>query len=164
MSMYYRENGEFYFPDYERPGRTKQSFKDSTDINRILRKAQKTGTISHLNRFGGEYGDYTDMPDLLTAQNRLARAKEIFDNLPSEVKRDFNQNPAEFFAFVNDPANVDRLEEILPQVAESGDYVPRVVRTAANMGGGASTTPPENVSVAPEGGSTETAETPTGEA
>ena len=31
-------------------GRTKQSFRDETDINQIMKRAQVTGTISHLNK------------------------------------------------------------------------------------------------------------------
>ena len=38
--------------------RTKQSFKDSTDINKIIRKAQKVGSLSHLVRHGAHYGDF----------------------------------------------------------------------------------------------------------
>ena len=50
MSNYYQENGQFYVPEYK-DGRTKQSFKDSTDINKILKKAQRTGSIAHLNKY-----------------------------------------------------------------------------------------------------------------
>ena len=83
MSMYYREHGKYYEPEYERPGRTKQSFKDSCDINKILAKAQKAGSISHLQKHGAFYGDFAEAPsDLLEARAMLARGQEIFDELP----------------------------------------------------------------------------------
>ena len=31
-------------------GRTKQSFKDQCDINKILKKAMRTGSIAHLQK------------------------------------------------------------------------------------------------------------------
>jgi len=101
-------------------GRTKQSFKNSTDINRILAKAQKTGVISHLTKYGAVYGDFTDMPDLLTAHGRLARGQAIFDDLPSEIRAEFGQSVGEFFKYVNDPANKDDLVSKLPALAEPG--------------------------------------------
>ena len=104
MSKYYADNGEFYTPEYK-DGRTKQSFKDSTDINKILVKARKTGTISHLQKWGGEYGDFTEIPTLLEAENQLIRAREIFDELPAEVRREFDQDAGKFFDFANDPKN-----------------------------------------------------------
>lgn len=110
-------------------GRTKQAFKDSTDINKILKKAQKAGTLSHLQRHGAFYGDFADF-DFDDAQFALARARSIFDELPSEVRAEFGQNPGNFFAFVNDPANSDRLGELLPAIAEPGRH-PAVVSAAA---------------------------------
>ena len=107
-------------------GMTKQAFKDQTDINKILQRAQKTGTISHLAKYGPVYGDFTDIDDLLTAHQRLARAQEIFSELPSEVRREFDQDPAGFFNFVNDPANRERLKEVLPEIAKAGGYFPVV--------------------------------------
>ena len=106
-------------PDYS-DGRTKQSFKDATDINRILTKWQKTGVISHLSQYGAEYGDFSDIPDLLEAQGRLARGQAIFDALPSEVRAEFNQSVSDFFLYVNDPSNKDRLKELLPDLAAPG--------------------------------------------
>ena len=101
-------------------GRTKQSFKDSTDINKIVAKWQKTGTISHLAKHQPVYGDFSDIDDLLSAHNRMVRGVEIFNELPSEVRKEFNQDIGEFFRYVNDPANKDDLAEKLPALAKPG--------------------------------------------
>ena len=73
MSMKYREMAEEFpelskeeilealKPVYEQPGRTKQSFKDSCDINRILQKAQKAGSLSHWQKHGAFYADLADL-------------------------------------------------------------------------------------------------------
>ncbi len=105
-------------PSYK-DGRTKQSFRDETDINQILKRAQKSGTISHLNKFEGRYADFSGF-DFFEAQLQLSKGAEIFDELPVELRREFNQSPAEFFDYVNDPANSERLEELLPALAEPG--------------------------------------------
>ena len=132
MSRYFAEHGERQIHDYEgiRNGdygkdvqaanvRTKQEFTDSCDINKILRLAQKTGTISHMAKYGPEYGDFDEF-DFHTAMLRIARGKEIFAELPIELKREFGNDMAAFFDAVNDPANKDRLEEFLPKLAEPG--------------------------------------------
>ncbi len=105
-------------PTYK-DGRTKQSFADETDINKILKRAQKTGTISHLNKHEGRYADFSDF-DFTTNLLMLSRGREIFDDLPSELRSEFNQSPKDFFQYVNNPDNKDRLAELLPQLAEPG--------------------------------------------
>jgi muconolactone delta-isomerase len=113
------------------PGKsmTKQSFKDATDINRLLSRAQKAGTLSHLERFQGNYADFSDF-DFHTAQNTLAEARTIFDALPSEIKKEFDHDPAAFFAYANDPENADDLEKKLPGLAEPGRQHIETRRTA----------------------------------
>ncbi len=100
-------------------GRTKQSFRDETDINKILRRAQKTGTVSHLTKYEARYGDFSDF-DFFEVQLKLAGGRQIFDDLPSEIRNEFNQSPAQFFDYVNDPANKDDLLKKLPALAAPG--------------------------------------------
>ena len=116
--------------DSYKDGRTKQAFKDETDINRILARAQKGDAITHLAKHGAVYGDFTDFPDLLDAHDRLMRGKAIFDELPSEVRREFSNNPSAFFEFVNAPENRDQLERLIPGLAKPGDQLPEPRRTA----------------------------------
>ena len=105
-------------PTYK-DGRTKESFRDETDINQILKRAQKSGTISHLTKYEARYGDFSGF-DFFDAQLQLAKGGEIFDALPVELRSEFNQSPAQFFAYVNDPANKERLGKLLPALAEPG--------------------------------------------
>lgn len=122
MSVHYRTHGEPFVPEFGE-GLTKQSFKDSTDVNRILARFAKQGALDHLTQYQGEYGDFSNF-DYLGHQLQIARGQEIFDALPSDVKREFRQSPAEFFQFVNDPANADRLHELLPSLARPGNQLP----------------------------------------
>ena len=117
MSM---AQSNFSEPKVYDDGLTKQEFKDSADINKILMRAQKQGTISHLAKYEPVYGDFADMPDLLTAHTRMERGMQIFSELPSEVRREFDQDAGAFFKYVNDPANKDKLAELLPGLAKPG--------------------------------------------
>ncbi len=100
-------------------GRTKQSFKDETDIEKIMARADKTGTISHMAKYEGVYADFSDF-DFHQQNNMLARGREIFADLPAEIRKEFSQSPAEFFEFVNDPKNIEDLKTKLPALAEPG--------------------------------------------
>lgn len=100
-------------------GMTKQSFKNSTDINKILHKAQKAGTLSHLAKHEAFYGDFESF-DFTEAQNTMARANTMFAELPSEIRREFSQDPKQFFAFVNKPENQGKLADLLPALAAPG--------------------------------------------
>ncbi len=111
-------------------GRTKQSFKDATDINKLLVKAARGDSISHLAKHGAVYGDFSDVDDLLSAQARLATGKAIFMELPGEVRREFENSAGKFFNFVNNPANVNDLARLIPGLAERGNQMPVVSRTS----------------------------------
>jgi len=100
-------------------GRTKQAFKDDADINKLLQRAQKTGTMSHLQKYETVYADFSGV-DWEETQNTLARGRQVFSELPSEVRNEFQNSPGKFFEFVNDPANNDKLAEKLPHLAKPG--------------------------------------------
>ncbi len=120
MSMIYWLTGESYTPKYEK-SLTKQSFKDASDINKILQMYQKTGAISHLAKYQAQYGDFEQF-DFLEANLQITKGKQIFGALPSELRNEFDQSPSKFFAFVNDPKNKDDLPRIFPELAKPGRY------------------------------------------
>jgi len=112
------KKGRLVQPKYT-DGRTKQAFKDETDINKILHRAQKAGTLSHLEQYEGVYGDFADF-DFFESQLKLTQGREVFDNLPSELRKEFGQSPAAFFEFVNNPDNAGKLRDKLPDLAKPG--------------------------------------------
>ncbi len=103
-------------------GRTKQSYRDECDIQKIMARAEKTGTISHLEKFEGVYGDFSDF-DFFEQTQKLTRGREIFDELPGELRKEFAQSPAKFFAYVNDPANAEDLRKKLTGAAAAGRQI-----------------------------------------
>jgi len=116
---FHREGELIQIQEYK-DGRTKQSFKDSTDIQKIMARFDKSGTISHLNKFEGVYADFSDF-DFHEQTTMLARGNEIFAQLPAEIRREFSQSPAKFFEYVNIPGNIEKL----PGLAAPGQQLPR---------------------------------------
>lgn len=106
-------------PKEYKDGRTKQSFKDEADVNWIVKKHARMGTLSHLEQWGGQYGDLAGF-DFQEAQNQLAKASSMFEQLPSETRNRFSNSPERFFEFVNNPENQDQLAEKLPELAKPG--------------------------------------------
>lgn len=87
---------------------TKQSFKDECNINKIMDRFQITGAIDHYTNRSPEYGD-TTAPDYLEANIIIANANSMFEELPSSIRAKFENDPAKFLAFVQDPKNADEM-------------------------------------------------------
>lgn len=145
MSMHRRLTGQpVPKPDYS-DGMTKQSFKDQCDINKILKKAEVAGGLSHVQKYDAAvYGEFDGEFDLLTANARIQKANEIFNDLPAEVRSEFQNNALAFVKFAADPANNDRLVELIPAIAEPGRYFPNAANRFGK-GAGAATVPDEVV-------------------
>lgn len=92
-------------------GCAKQSFKDECDINLILKKFQKSGAISHYASNSMSYGDATQI-QLQDALNVVANAETMFEELPSSIRKKFNNDPGQFLAFVQDEKNLEEMREL----------------------------------------------------
>jgi phage internal scaffolding protein len=93
-------------------GRTKQSHKDECDINRVLRNYDKTGLLTHVNNASKNYGDFTQVNEYRESLDLVREANEAFSEIPAEIRKEFNNNPGEFFEFVTNPANNEKLVEM----------------------------------------------------
>lgn len=87
--------------------KTQQSFKKSCDIGAKIRKYSRTGMWgNNVPTESLKFGDFSNGIDFLTAQNKVARARQIFESLPSKVRMKFNNNPANLLDFVKDEKNI----------------------------------------------------------
>ncbi len=91
---------------------TEKHHKDECDINKILARYVKTGVITHGKTLTGYYDDVSNIGDYTQAMETVARAKELFMQLPSGVRTKFNNNPAEFLDFCGDEDNLEELQEM----------------------------------------------------
>lgn len=118
-------------PEYN-DGRTKQSHRDETDIVKIMARFSKTGTMSHLVKHEGSYADFSDF-NFHEQTSMLTRGREIFDDLPAELRKEFGQSPAAFFSYVNDPKNALDLHKKLPALAAPGRQFDAITPPSADL-------------------------------
>lgn len=94
------------------PGRTKQSFSEESNINIIMARYERDEIATHLNQFNGSYGNFIGAPDYHTAMNQIRAAGEMFQDIPAGVRAKFNNDPAQFLEFVQDPENIEAMIEM----------------------------------------------------
>jgi len=100
---------------------TQQSFADDADINFIVRRYVESGFIADVNQAIARYdmlntwvGDpYVDCVDKIVA------ARENFENLPSDLRARFNNNPQDMIAFLS--ASENEAEAIALGLLPSGE-------------------------------------------
>lgn len=90
---------------------TKQAFKEECNINNIMAKFQKTGIITHVQNHSPQYGDFTG-GDYTEAMNVITKANSMFQELPSSIRKEFENDPAKFLDFVSDEKNIERMVEL----------------------------------------------------
>lgn len=97
--------------EFQRPSRTKQEFKDSSDINQIMAKFIRTGHLEHAAKFEPRYGFATgeSYHEALTV---VAEAQSMFEELPSATRLRFDNDPAKFLDFVQDEENKAELKKM----------------------------------------------------
>lgn len=96
---------------------TEQHHKKACDINNILAKYRKTGLIDHIQTYQGQYGNVTGA-DFQNAQNLVAEQKSIFEELPAEVRDQFDNDPANYLNKVMTDEGIQELQEMLNPAPE----------------------------------------------
>lgn len=100
-----------YAITFSQPTLTQQHSKDETDINKIMARYIKTGVIDHVAKYEPQYRDNDDL-DYHQSQNIILKADAMFSELPSSVRKEFQNNPSEFLKAVNSPDATERLVEL----------------------------------------------------
>ena len=88
------------------PGYTKQEFKDECDVNVIMKKYTNFGVVPEV-REPGQFGDFTNVPDLMEAHAIVQQSQDDFAALPSAVRERFANDPIRLMKFVEDVGNRD---------------------------------------------------------
>lgn len=94
------------------PGHTKQSFREETDINAIVERANRTGQLPQMIASDPMYGDFSSVPDYQTALNLVVKAEEQFMGLSAHVRDRFYNDPARFLEFMGDPNNAAEIVKL----------------------------------------------------
>lgn len=96
------------------PSMTKQAFVEQCDINNILKQFKLTGQITHMaaNAAQGAYMDLPDELDYQASMNTILQGNEAFASLPSKVRTRFDNDPAQFLAFMADERNAEEIVQL----------------------------------------------------
>lgn len=108
-----------YDPDYNpldyslggfEPTLTKQAEASSADINTIVKRWMATGALPvHLNQGIAQFADVSEIPDYRGCLDVVLQAQKLFSELPSSVRQRFDNDPAAFLDFTQDPSNLDEM-------------------------------------------------------
>lgn len=101
ISLTFPENSPF----------TKQEFRDECDINVLMSKYQATGEIPNLNERAPQYLDVTGH-DYQEHMNIVAGAQTLFNELPSSIRNQFENDPALFLDFTSNEENRAKMHEM----------------------------------------------------
>ena len=108
------------------PTLTVQDQHDSTEINRILDRFQRTGLIEHVNKNQAQYGEFSQY-SYHENLNMIHTIQESFDELPSQVRKQFENDPQKWIEYLGNPdaisdmkdGTIDNLPEQEENVSES---------------------------------------------
>lgn len=88
---------------------TQQHFQEECDILNIIRRHDRNGIIEHVQRGQARYGDFSEVHDYREALDLVRDAQKEFMSVPSDIRKQFDNNPGKFYEFVSNPENKDEL-------------------------------------------------------
>ena len=98
---------------FKEPTMTVQSEKDNCDINVIMNRYATCGTPLPYRTDGVQpvYADVSELGDYMENYQRCKQAEEMFNNLPSALRKELDNNPANLLPFIQDEKNKERCYE-----------------------------------------------------
>lgn len=105
-------------------GRTRQSFKDECDVNKIISRFETTGVIQHLQQVQGRYADVSEVGSYHEAINLVMSVRNEFQALPAKLRAQFNNDPAQFLDAVQVMTPDQVRDLVLGVEPSSNDSVP----------------------------------------
>lgn len=124
----YEEKQGIFFKE---PTMTVQSEKDNCDINVIMNRYATCGTPLPVRTDGLQpmFADVSELGDYMENFNRCKQAEEMFNNLPSALRKELDNNPANLLHFIQDEKNKERCYEygLLNKPIVEGPKAPVVV-------------------------------------
>lgn len=91
--------------------RTKQEFAKDADVNTLMYKYIKMGTIPNKE---GEvlYQDVSNLPDFKGSMEVVIESKELFQKLDPKIRTRFQNNPQAMLDFLSKAENIDEAENL----------------------------------------------------
>jgi hypothetical protein len=110
---------------------TQQHFTEESQINNIIAYHDRTGIIKNVQKGIAQYGDYSEINEYRESLDMIRAADENFAQLPSDIRRRFNNNAGEFFEFATNPQNEQSLIEMGLAKARPEEVGDNLANTAA---------------------------------
>lgn len=100
----YKESDGIFFTE---PSRTKQADMEKCDLQYQLARFQKTGLMGNLRSDEPLTGDFSEVADLITAQNRLIDLEEQFMAMPAALRKKFDNDPLQMLEWLQKEENYE---------------------------------------------------------
>lgn len=120
---------------YWGPSKTLQADEQNANIHFLMARYEKTGQLPQLIRENPQYGDFSDMPTYQESLNLVIHANNQFAALDAKIRSRFQNDPAQFLAFANNPENLE-------EMVKMGLAVKKAEMPPVNVGQGQPATPP----------------------
>lgn len=91
---------------------TQQNAAEECDINYILSRYERTGSLGDFIKANPQFGDFSDVPSYQESLEIVAKAETQFNQLEGKVRARFENDPAQFLEFVGDPRNANEIEKM----------------------------------------------------
>jgi phage internal scaffolding protein len=89
----------------------KQSAEPACNVNNIMAKARYTGTVPTVEKVM-EYGDFSEIQDYHSAQNKLIQAQNSFMKLHADIRSRFDNDAGKLIEFLENPKNRAEAEKL----------------------------------------------------
>lgn len=90
---------------------TKQSFKDESSIDKIISRYQQTQALGFQSQYAPQYGELNSQ-DYKESLDLIKHSQSMFNELPSNIRDKFSNNPHEFIKFVENENNSTELYDL----------------------------------------------------
>lgn len=94
------------------PSKTRASQQKETEINHIVAKYDRTGTLTHVARTIPRFDDVSNITDYKSALDQVMEAQSKFKELPSDIRKQFDNDPGKLIEFLSDSNNLEKAAEI----------------------------------------------------
>lgn len=103
---------------------TQKDQGETCDINHIMSQYIKTGEISSINGKQPKYGHFSNATDYTTALQNVIDANEDFMSLPSKIRDQFANDPAELLKFMEKATKEQMIEKgLIKEVKKSNEVI-----------------------------------------
>lgn len=114
--------------------RTVQSEADACDINKMMARYQRAGTMPDQPLM--RYEDFSNVDDYMAMKEKIDTAQTAFMNLPALIRKRFQNDPAELLDFVQNDENREEAEKLgLIEVSVEPEPEPEPAAAVPVVGG-----------------------------